>query len=128
METALVGKFQNGNMVTAKESSIIKERCNHGMKEIEVKKPYPGSPIYKYTARSPTSIGDHPTLMDPYERKNVYVEKGIKDDGLFARRDIDKYDLVAYYSGMLINASNKSVRHCSFSQSAEFRLDILTQY
>ena len=127
MQTALVGKFQNGSMITAKESSITRERCNHGMKEIEIKKPYPGSPIYKFTARSPTSIGDQPTLMDPYERKNVYVDKGIKDDGIFARKDIDRHDLVVYYSGMLIDAYNKSVRHCSFSQSVELRYDMLSQ-
>ena len=128
METALVGNFQNGSMISAKESSIIRERCNHGIKEIEIKEPYAGSPIYKYTARSQTSIGDQPTLMDPYERKNVYVDKGIKDDGLFARKDIDKYDLVVYYSGMLIDASNRSVHHCSFGQSAEFRYGILSYF
>ena len=121
METALVGKFKNGRMITTKESRVIRERCNHGMKEIEIMNPRKDSPIYRYTVLSPTDIGDQPTLMDPYERKNVYIDKGIKDDGLFARKPIDKHDLVVYYSGMLIDGSNKSTHHYALNQSSEHR-------
>ena len=36
METVLFGLFHNGTMIATKESKIIKERCNLGMKEIGI--------------------------------------------------------------------------------------------
>ena len=39
METVLVGRFQNGEMTSAKSSKIIAERCNKGIKEIRVATP-----------------------------------------------------------------------------------------
>ena len=39
MITTLVGKFENGQMISAKTSKIIAERCNKGIKEIRVATP-----------------------------------------------------------------------------------------
>ena len=105
METVLIGSFRNGTMVSSKESRIGKERCINGLKEIEIDIPDKHSPSFQYKERSRIEIGDQPTLRDPYERKKVYIDQGVKDDGIFARKDIEQDDLIAYYSGISIDYS-----------------------
>ncbi len=39
--------------------------------------------------------------MDPLERGRVFVADGVVGDGLFAKKDLEKGDLVAYYSGTI---------------------------
>ena len=121
METVLLGTFKNGTMLSTKESKVVKERCNLGMKELEIEIPNNVSPTFRYKARSMTEIGDQPTLMDPYERKKVYIDFGVKDDGVFARKDIEKDDLIAYYSGLLIDSSKFNGPICSWNLTKEER-------
>ena len=55
-------------------------------------------------------IGDQPTIMDPYEKQIVYVNTtDWGDDGLFAKRDIKKGELVAYYNGLLFNQTENEL-------------------
>ena len=121
METVLLGTFKKGRMLSTKESKIVKERCNLGTKELEIGIPNTVSPTFHYKARSMTEIGDQPTLMDPYERKKIYIDFGVKDDGVFARKDIDKDDLIAYYSGLLIDSSKFNGPICSWNSTKEER-------
>ena len=104
METVLVGKFQNGIMLQASPAKIVAERCNDGIKEIILSKPKPNTTTFKYNRATRLYIGHQPTEMDPYEKKNVYI-KELKwgGDSLFAKRDIEKNDLVSYYGGILWN-------------------------
>merc|ERR1712110_21506 len=117
METALVGQFRNGTMLSAKVSKVKRERCNHGIKELEIEEPNADSPTFRYTTTSHTHIGDQPTLMDPYERKMIYIDDGVKDDGMFARRNISKGDLLAYYSGLTVNILNTNEGLCPTNQT-----------
>ena len=121
METVLLGTFKNGTMLSTKESKIVKERCNLGTKELRIDIPNADSPSFQYKARSMTEIGDQPTLRDPYERKKIYIDFGVKDDGVFARKDIEKDDLIAYYSGLLIDSSKFSDPICSWNLTKEER-------
>ena len=43
--------------------------------------------------------GDQPNVADPYERTVIYIAKGIRDEGIFARKRIRQGDLIAYYAG-----------------------------
>ena len=121
METVLFGKFRDGIMLATKESKIVKERCNLGIKEIEIGIPDKNSPTFQYKSRSTTEIGDQPTLMDPYERKTVYIDQGLKDDGIFAKKDIAKNDIIAYYSGLSIDFMKLNEPICSLNLTKEER-------
>ena len=105
MKTVLVGRFQNGEMISAKTSKIIAERCNKGIKEIRVATPKENEPSFRYSRPTRLRIGDKPRVMDPYDKKNIYIGNGRKDEGVFAKRDIQKGELVMYYSGLFWNDS-----------------------
>ena len=109
METVLVGKFKNGTMIAAKSSKIIRERCHRGIKEIEIANPKENSIVYKYQRPTRLRIGDQPRVLDPYTKKNIYIGKGKKDDGVFAKRDIAKGELVVYYSGLFWNTTEQAL-------------------
>ena len=109
MKTALVGKFKDGVMIKGRAAKIIAERCNDGLKEIKVA--LSKSKKASFTFERTTRVRVHqPTLMDPYEKRFVYVnttERG--DDGLFARKDINANELVAYYGGTLSPVENSCI-------------------
>ena len=103
MKTVLHGYFEDGVMREAKATSIIAERCNRGIKEIKVAEPARDGPIYNFHKINAIRINDKPTLMDPYERKTVYIQDSpvATGEGAFAKRDIKSGELVCYYSGTL---------------------------
>ena len=106
MKTALVGDFENGTMIAAKESKVIAERCHQGMKEIRIGKPKPDAPIFKYSRPTRIRIADQPALMDPYTRKNIFISEGEEGDGVFAKRDISQGEVIMYYSGIRWNKTD----------------------
>ena len=103
METALIGQFENGTMVAAKPSKVIAERCHRGIKEIRVAKPKAVAPEFAHSRPSKIRMCPQPTVMDPLERKNIFISDGKKEDGVFARRHITAGDLIAYYSGSTLS-------------------------
>ena len=100
MKTILVGRFDNETMISAKPSTVIAERCKRGLKEIRIAKPKPNSPTFRYSHPTRLRIGDQPTVMDPYERKNIYISDGEEGDGVFAKANISKGEVIMYYSGI----------------------------
>ena len=47
-------------------------------------------------------MGQNPTVMDPHERKSVFVKTSLipgSDEGLFARRAFSPGEIVSYFSG-----------------------------
>ena len=104
MKTVYVGKFRNGQMIAGRRSKIIKERCHQGMKEIKLAKPKKDVPVMTFTRPNRIRFGEKITVVDPYEQNHVYVnETEGMGEGLFARKNIIKGDVVAYYSGLLLN-------------------------
>ena len=104
MKTVLVGKFEDGIMLSGKPAKIVAERCNDGIKEIKLSSVQPDVPEFKYSRPTRVNIGNQPNRMDPYEKKFVYVNTTKwGDDGLFAKKDIKKDELVSYYSGMFFD-------------------------
>ena len=101
METALSGRFENGVMTSAKQSSIIGERCHYGMKEIQIATPKMDAPKLKYTRPNRIRIADQPKVMDALDRKNIFIKTGEWGDGVFAKRNLLTEDVIAYYSGLL---------------------------
>ena len=119
METVLVGRFENETMISAKPSNVIAERCNRGMKEILIAKPKSNTAIFRYSRPTRIRIGDQPVVMDPYERRNVYISDGKEGDGVFAKKHIPKGELIMYYSGILWNKTDLSL--WSSNQTIEAR-------
>ena len=111
METVLIGYFKNEKMVAAKPSKIIRERCHRGIKEIKIATPKPNAPILKYTRPNRIRLGDQPKVIDPFEQSNVYIKNGKMGDGLFAKKNIIKGDIIAYYSGLIFNKRKEPVFH-----------------
>ena len=110
MKTLLIGKFENGIMIRGRPAKIKAERCNDGLKEIKISKVKTGAPTFKYSRPSRVNFGDKPTVMDPYENQMVFVNTTKwGDDGLFAKRDIKKGELVAYYSGLVFNRTEMEI-------------------
>ena len=101
MMTALIGRFENGVMKSAKQSKIIGERCRNGIKEIKVAKAKPDSPILKFSRPNKIRIADHPKIMDALDRRNMYIKEGPWGDGVFAKRNFVSGEIIAYYSGLL---------------------------
>ena len=72
------------------------------MKELKIAPPALSRPTYKYVAPTPHIICDNNTLMDPYESQRVkIVDSGYAGDTVYARRDIAKGQIVAYYIGTI---------------------------
>lgn len=104
MKTVLHGHFEKGIMKEARATKIIAERCNRGVKEIKVAEPAEvDGPVYKFHQINAIRINDQPTLMDPYERKTLYIKDSPMaiGEGAFAKRDIKAGEVVSYYSGTL---------------------------
>ena len=98
----------NGIMNAALSSEINAIRCNHGLFEIEIKPPEKPKSFYKYFKPTREIITDYPTLEDPLERKNVFVAPSREVDnglGLFALKEFEVDQVVAYYSGVRWNTT-----------------------
>ena len=83
------------------------DRCNNGVKELKMAPPLKSDVSYKYFSPTPTKICEDYTLMDPYEKKTIYLQSaGYTDDNVdlgdtvFAKRDIQRGEIVAYYIGV----------------------------
>ena len=107
MKNVLVGSFENGRMKSAKSSKIIAERCHMGIKEIKIAKPNDDSVVYKSSPINTVRIGTQPTLMDPFEQSNVYLNLGDFGDSIFAKKSFREGDLIIYYSGLLHNKTEE---------------------
>lgn len=73
------GTVRERGAVSGSAVDIIGERCNEGHKEIEVRPAHhdPSCRLKKEEGLEmcgpPHELGQHPTVMDPMERKNVYT-------------------------------------------------------
>ena len=111
MRTALIGKFENGVMVEGRPTKILAERCNDGLKEILVSPPETNFRVFRFQRNTRVRI-HQPKIMDPFEKNSVFVSKTANSgEGLFARRNIETNEVVAYYSGVILKTEEiKQIR------------------
>jgi len=107
LKTALIGKFQNGQMVEAKPSRVIRERCHRGIKEVVVAEPKAKSPTLTYHPPNQVQLGNQPKVTDPFDQTQIYIQNTIYGEGVFAKKKIHKGDIIAYYSGLLWNVAEQ---------------------
>ena len=111
MRTALFGSFRAGQMVSSRPTEVIAERCADGFKRVLVAEPEPDAPEYKYSAGNEIRVsGDQPGLVDPYERRTVYIgDVSGAGEGVFAKRFIPSGETFAYYGGNIYNVTKRPV-------------------
>ena len=90
-------------------TKIVAEKCKNGIKHLIFEIPEKNAPILKYQRPDFIRIGDQPQIADPFEQKLIYVAKGLYQDGIFARKDIQIGDLIAYYSGMMFDTKKTPI-------------------
>ena len=118
LATVLVGQFYNGIMISASPAEIKATRCNNGLKEIETSATKKSTSMYTYLKPTPHIITNQPTLEDPLELKNVFVSmsKIVSNEmGLYARKNFEIGQVLAYYSGILWNTTAEELLPTDFS-------------
>ena len=96
-------------MISAKPTKILAEKCKNGVKQLKFAKPKMDAPALKYQRPNFLRPGDQPNVADPFERTVIYVAKGIRGDGIFARKQIRQGDLIAYYAGTIFDANTQPI-------------------
>ena len=98
-------------MIAAKPTKILAERCKNGIKELKFAQPKENAPTFKYERPTHLRPGHQPTLADPFEQRRIYIDKGVMQDGVFAKKDIKKGELICYLSGTLHNIDKFPIMH-----------------
>ena len=57
-ETVMVGTFQNGLMISAKEAKLKAFKCKNGLMRIKVSRPKKEAPTFNYYPKSKIRIND----------------------------------------------------------------------
>ena len=101
--TGLRGTFEEGVMRYATAVDVVAERCNNGVKELKLEHSKHNSDvIWENTGNTLYQYGKNPRVMDPQERKSVYVGQSTNpraNQGLFARKFFEHGNIVSYYGG-----------------------------
>jgi len=101
--TGLRGTFVNGVLEQATAVNIIAERCKGGIKELKLEDSNEVTVRWKREEANSTYIGQHPKVMDPHEKKSVYVDQSFiprSKEGVFAARKFMPGDLISYFGGL----------------------------
>ena len=109
--TGLRGTFVRGVLQNATAVDVVAERCYKGIKEIRMRPlEHEKEVIWEKEETSVNNIGKNRKVMDPYERKSVYVALAtnpLANQGLFARRKFSRGDIVSYYGGQKLFKEDK---------------------
>jgi len=108
LRTALVGRFRNGELLSAFHSKVISVTEKSGVLVLSFEKVSANE--FRPWISSRDDISCPPHLRDPYEDQQVEVfTSGISGsgEGLQARKKIPAGTLVAYYNGIRIKSGDK---------------------
>ena len=109
--TGLRGTFVRGVLHNATAVDVVAERCYEGIKEIRMRpSEYGKDVIWEKEETNVNNIGKNRKVMDPYERKSVYVAQAtnpLANEGLFAKRKFSRGDIVSYYGGQKLFTEDK---------------------
>jgi len=112
LNTALLGNFQKGLMVSGREVDIIGFRCVRGMMILRFSSPK--GPTFHYDPPTKTFFGDQPLVQDPLDKKYIRlapsVEMAAAGEGAWAKTDIPAGTEVVLYGGYVMNkVENKAL-------------------
>eukprot|EP00095_Tigriopus_kingsejongensis_P009987 snap_masked-scaffold17_size721972-processed-gene-6.6 protein:Tk09987 transcript:snap_masked-scaffold17_size721972-processed-gene-6.6-mRNA-1 annotation:"setd7_halro ame: full" len=137
--TALVGKFERDKLISGHARKVKAYRCQNGIMELMYDILFQPDSVYKFEEANGTFITSEPLLMDPYDKRNVYVMPSRipnTGQGLFAKRTIPARTLVVSYAGIKVvdeellfhdkmtSAEEEDAHKNLMSYSDDFSLDI----
>eukprot|EP00092_Neocalanus_flemingeri_P016786 GFUD01018155.1.p1 GENE.GFUD01018155.1~~GFUD01018155.1.p1 ORF type:complete len:540 (-),score=94.96 GFUD01018155.1:837-2456(-) len=109
---AIKGKFVDGVLIEGHQCDLIGSYMDDGIMIPVFGEPR--GPAFEYEHPSIRNIAMHPLLRDPWEDKKVYVGDSMLPqggEGLFAKRDIEKREVVALYNGIKFKSSTYASEH-----------------
>ena len=118
LSTALVGRFEDGIMMEARETHLTDVSLDlrtYNMRATFAE-PKANSSSVKYSKATSTFIGNDPLVPDPYESKMVEVRKSHVENsgsGLFAKQKLPKGTIAAFYNGIRYENIYKKTREIS---------------
>lgn len=101
METALMGKFIDNRMESAREVNVTGVGCDGDVLTVKTSRPSSDAPVFRFGPPDSSSFGPFPHLRDPYDAKNVAVRQSLipgSGRGVFAKRFIPAGRAFALYS------------------------------
>ena len=104
-QTALVGRFEDGVMVSAQTCFIQLVSVRNCI--CHLKFTQPRGPVYDFDPGDRDVICRRPLLPDPYESRHVYVRQSrIKGaaEGLFAKTDLSEGQVCCFYNGVRLRS------------------------
>lgn len=101
LETAIVGRFEDGVLVNGRASKIASVSLESGVMVPRFQPPVGESMVFSKSSSS--DVGEGPLLEDPYEARTCDCQRSAVEgggEGLFARREICQDEIVAFYNGV----------------------------
>jgi len=102
-----VGKWENGNMVEAREDQIEKFWCNeHGIPMLSLDGVPNNMETFLFDKSTRTHLSKDPLIPDPMETKFVEVRKSEipgAGEGLFLIQDVEANDTIALFNGLRVS-------------------------
>jgi len=109
---AIKGKFVDGILIEGHQCDLIGSYMDDGIMVPVFGEPR--GPAFEYEQPSIRNIALHPLLRDPWEDQKIYVSDSMLPqggEGLFAKRDIEKREVVALYNGIKFKSSTYASEH-----------------
>ena len=116
LTSCVSGMWRENILVEGRYRTIV-ETCVSESGNVKIKvEQNKNSPNLTYSPPSYSSFGLPPTQGDPFEENTVDVKESTiegAEEGLFATRDIEKGELVSFYSGF--------ITHCKFMRDHSYK-------
>lgn len=113
-ETALIGLWKSGRMVSTVEAKLVGLYLENDHLQLEVGKVKMKEKVkYRLDVSTSTVISATPLIEDPFEEKIVYVAESIIEnagEGLFLKKNVASGDLVAIYNGVRMSDHEARLR------------------
>ena len=116
---ALVGQFKGNKMISAQEAYLQEARCENNQLSIQFSV-MKSSPSFHFSQATNESLGDQPLLRDPYEDKTVKLAPSTvsgSGNGLFALRQIEANETVAFYNGLMTVGKTEYYQSMAFCEN-----------
>merc|ERR1711892_78795 len=116
-ETCLVGRWDKGEMVEAREDEIKKIWCSEdGFPMLSLKGGSTNKNIFHFDPSTKTYLSGSPLVSDPMETKFVEIRKSQlpeAGEGLFLIKDVEENDIIAFFNGVRVSIedTNKMAVH-----------------
>lgn len=105
-ETCMVGRWDNGEMVEAREGAIDKIWCSkEGIPLISLQKVETNENTFHFDPSTKTHLSDDPHVPDPMETKFVEIRKSEltgAGEGLFLIKDVEANEIIAFFNGVRV--------------------------